>query len=187
MGRFCYVYQMLYGARGALKEGSHMNSIVPAKLLPFVEGAHLAVHRMQTVNSPVRQQLEEDHRRGGFLCVADLQGRPLLIQAIGKPSDEKWDACLEFCEEKVRRLGMHPDHYRGWESRNLELLHYGGALRGERHLASFSGFPEGLDEVVAGAALYKGNDLCAADLLHVLADNSFVASHGAEWVNSLLF
>jgi hypothetical protein len=141
---------------------------------------------MLQAHSPVRPLLEEQQKQGGFLCIADKTGRPLVIHALGSPTAEKWDACLAFCEEKVRRLGMNPTHQRSWQSRNPEQLQYGGAVRGEDFIVSFSGFPEELDEVIAGMALYEGADLSeVADLARILEDNSFVVAYGADWLSSL--
>lgn len=163
-----------------------MNIIVPTRMHPFIEGAHTAIMRLQALGSPVHEPLREEKRTGGFLCVGDSQGRPIWVCAIGAPPEDKWDRCLAFCQEKVRRLGGHPDHLRSMQSRDPKADQYGGALRGEKYIVAFSGFPEELDEVIAGISLCKEGDLRITDVPRMLDDNSYVVSYGADWVTSLL-
>jgi len=88
-------------------------------------------------------------RKGGYFCVADgLTGTPLLIALVGQVPLEKVEKYMEFAQEKARRLSSRIGDVSSWESRNLDHNQYGGAIRVENKIFSFSGLPELADEAL---------------------------------------
>lgn len=88
---------------------------------------------------------------GGYFCIADEDGRPLIVVAVGSLSNEKATKCFDLAQEKARRLAEHPEHLTSWESRDPNALKFGGAvkdLRNYPHIYSFSGLPEKVDEAL---------------------------------------
>lgn len=150
----------------------------------FAQGADMALNRMLALNSPVRDELMAEERNYGYFCVADLQGLPLAISYIGQlnPDEEKRMRRFVLCQEKVIRLSQFPSHRRSFESRDPDSYQYGGGLRGELYLASFSGLPESHDEICAGAALVAASDIRFDVLVQVLAENRLVLEHGSDWL-----
>lgn len=104
------------------------------------------------VLDPIRAQ---GKKIGGYACITDLTGRPLLIMAIGECDPDKAEKQLEFCQEKCRRLAAHHEHELSYQSRNPEQNRWGGAAQGKDLIASFSGLPERLDEYLALTFLLK--------------------------------
>ena len=151
-------------------------------MLQFAEAGHRVLNKLLALNSPVREELVEENRAGGYLCVADMRGEPIMVIGLGDFDPERRALQFEFCQEKVARLAQFPSHRRSMESRNKEAGQYGGALRGDRFLASFSGFPEGLDEVIAGIALCRNGNLTFTQLSEILSDNEYVARLGENWL-----
>lgn len=93
-----------------------------------------------------REQNETDWR-GGFLCIADAStGAPYLIFNVGEVKEDQWANCLAYCQEKAHRLAEHPDHLASAESRDEDKHQWGGAIRANGIIISFSGLPEMLDE-----------------------------------------
>jgi len=88
-----------------------------------------------------------ERRGGGYFCLADgVTGFPLLIFPIGIMPEEKVVKYLAFCQEKAKRLAKHSDHMSSWESRNPDENQWGGAIKIEDLIYSFSGLPELGDE-----------------------------------------
>lgn len=85
---------------------------------------------------------------GGYLCVADRAGTPLVVAKIGEVDAEKTSKYMSFCQEKARRLADHPEHVASWQSRKPDEDQYGGAVSGDHYILSFSGLPELADEAV---------------------------------------
>ena len=95
--------------------------------------------------------LDSRGRTGGFLCVAEPNGKILLVCQIGEVVDPA-DAAryLVFCQEKATRLALNPESISSWQTRNEADNKYGGAVRGpDGRIFSFSGLSEHLDEVLA--------------------------------------
>jgi len=94
-----------------------------------------------------------EKRGGGYLCITKMKGdipedAPFLIIQVGAPTREKVLKYLEFSQEKALRLSAHPDHISSWQSRDYESNRYGGAIRAEGYILSFSGLTELADEAV---------------------------------------
>jgi hypothetical protein len=127
--------------------------------------------RIVTENMPIMNLLREKGYTtvGGYLCITDEGGTPILITRVGEGNPEKNNARLEFCQEKARRLAAHPEHMLSSQSRDKERQMYGGAVRGtiKKLIVSFSGLPERVDE------------LYAQTILFLLSDTSL---NGAEWL-----
>ena len=115
-------------------------------------------------------------RAGGYLCIADgKNGLPLLTVLIGEVSLQKAPKYLEFCQEKAARLAGHPNHQTSWESRNTKKDQWGGAVRFEDKILSFSGLPEMGDEAAMLVAIAKHGDeaRAAARRIAKLTDNPY--------------
>lgn len=93
-------------------------------------------------------QTDWQNRDGGYFCLADASnGGALLIALFGNPNPEKIPKYFQYCQEKARRLALHPEHLTSWESRNPEQNEWGGAIRANaNYILSFSGQPELGDE-----------------------------------------
>lgn len=121
----------------------------------------LAAFTVVTESEPIARALRERGQPvGGYLCIADETGLPMLIIKIGEDCPEKDSDRLVFCQEKARRLAAHPEHRLSWESRDPDKQMYGGAVRGsvKKLIVSFSGFPERVDELYALAVLFILSD-----------------------------
>jgi hypothetical protein len=92
-------------------------------------------------------------RRGGYFCLADNAGRPLLVMPVGE-IEEGAEKYLRSAQEMAHRLGYFKEHLSSWQSRSQKNEMYGGAVRIGTALAgsfifSFSGLPEEWDEVLS--------------------------------------
>ena len=113
---------------------------------------------------------------GGYLCISDgKNGLPLLTMLIGEVFLQKAPKYLEFCQEKAARLAGHPNHQTSWESRNPEKDWWGGAVRFEDKILSFSGLPEMGDEAAMLRVVAKhGDEACVmARRIAKLTDNPY--------------
>ena len=115
-------------------------------------------------------------RKGGYFCVADgLSGSPLLAGLVGEIPLEKVEKYMEFAQEKARRLSFQIGHVSSWESRDPSHDQWGGAIRIESLIFSFSGLPELADEaLMLGVGLIYGRRENASfeDLLAEIANRS---------------
>lgn len=97
---------------------------------------------------------------GGYLCVADMDtGIPLLTAVIGTPSSEKGTKYQRFAEEKCSRLAKHSNHVSSWQTRDVDSLQFGGAIRTLRRILGFSGFPEPWDEALCIATALEVGEM----------------------------
>ena len=92
--------------------------------------------------------LRAEKRFGGYFCVADEHGNPLLLIPIGSIADGKAEKYRTFCLEKAKRLASYRSHDLSRESRNPDREQWGGAVKAWPYIFSFSGFPEELDELL---------------------------------------
>lgn len=101
------------------------------------------------VHPSIQRTLRENGKsaEGGYLCVTNREGIPLLIAHIGVSEDSKAADRLRFSQEKAARLAIHPAHYLSRESENKEMYQYPGAVRAHELIFSFSGLPGHLDEL----------------------------------------
>ncbi len=94
-------------------------------------------------------RIAPSQKRGGIFymhdqCVDGLHAFVLL--PVGRMSADKQMRYMNLAPEKANRLLCCGDHVSSWQSRNPEIDQWGGAVRGNRYIRSFSGFPEALDE-----------------------------------------
>lgn len=95
-------------------------------------------------------------RQGGYLCIAeDITGYPYAVVLIGSVPDEKHAKYFSLCQEKSTRLASHPDHVSSWQSRDPDGNKWGGAIKVNHLIFSFSGGPELGDEALM-LAVAKG-------------------------------
>jgi hypothetical protein len=115
-------------------------------------------------------------RKGGYFCVADgLTGTPLLVAIVGEVPLEKAEKYMEFAQEKARRLAFQIGHVSSWESRDPDHNQWGGAIRIEDLIFSFSGLPELADEAaMLGVGLMYGRreNTSSEDLFAEIATRS---------------
>ncbi|MEK7648959.1 MAG: hypothetical protein AAB400_03510 [Patescibacteria group bacterium] len=97
------------------------------------------------------QELNQPSRAGGFVSLFDFfDPAPHLILKVGsfeQSEPGRGEACFNYSQEKGRRLQQYPDHVSSFQSRNPDEKKWGGAVRGNRVILSFSGLPEILDEL----------------------------------------
>ncbi len=137
-------------------------------------------HATFAMPDPVR--IPDARGKGGYLCVASLDGYILGILGLGKISKLKADKYFGLCQEKAKRLAANPDHLSSWQTRDESKNQFGGAIRTNYVILSFSGFPELLDEAyvlhLAGHCRYKMRVEFLAEDNHVkilqLNNNSYV-------------
>jgi hypothetical protein len=94
-------------------------------------------------------------RRGGYLAVL-VRGEPgfSLCSRVGIFIDDS-EQYLTFSKEKAERLqGLWHQHLSSWQSRDPDQGRWGGAIRADQIIISFSGLPELVDEAVVTAAAY---------------------------------
>ena len=97
-------------------------------------------------------------REGGYLCIADgKNGLPILTVLVGKVPPHKARKYLAFCQEKAGRLAGNRGHLSSWESRDPQKDHWGGAIRFNDYILSFSGLPEMGDEAAMLVAAMRSN------------------------------
>jgi hypothetical protein len=140
-----------------------------------LESAVFAVDWLLAVASPTATELRDAGRLGGYFCLATSSGLPLLVASCGSPGEGKAEKYLAFCQEKARRLGSQPEHSLSLESRDEAQDRWGGAVRGGNFIASFSGFPERLDEVVSAAVLCMLDDLSIGEARRRLRGNPYLS------------
>ncbi|HEY4490253.1 MAG TPA: hypothetical protein VJC12_03300 [Candidatus Paceibacterota bacterium] len=139
-----------------------MKTVSPSELYRRI--IEVAPDFLEIVFKEAKVVMPEKIRRpqaGGFLSIWEdrekerLPPKLLLMVPIGDvPADSKSG---EFTQEKARRLASHPPHVSSWQSRDLDREMYGGAIRAENLIFSFSGIPEEGDEIlVLGIALKLG-------------------------------
>ncbi len=92
---------------------------------------------------------------GGYLCVFDssagLEAPPLLLALVGRMDDvARRGRCVKNALDKAKRLLENPDHISSWQSRDVtaEPKRYGGGIRANDFVITFSGFPEHGDEAI---------------------------------------
>lgn len=98
--------------------------------------------------------------KGGYAALYDfVTPAPLFIVKLGSFRDaepERQELCFAYCQEKGMRLQQNRSHVSSFQSRNDDAKCYGGAVRGNDVILSFSGLPEVHDELAmvrAGIAL----------------------------------
>lgn len=85
----------------------------------------------------------------GFFTVLDTRtGEIVKTMEIGKVPEEKREKYYKLSQEKAKRLYAHPEHLSSWQSRNPDQGEWGGSIRIENYIFSFSGLPELIDEAL---------------------------------------
>lgn len=111
-----------------------------------------------------------EDRKGGYLCIANAEtGFPGAVVLIGSIPTEKAEKYLSFSMEKARRLASNPQHVSSWESRDPEQNRWGGAIRIDELIFSFSGLPELGDEALM-LALGLSNYLSDPNIPRLIED-----------------
>ncbi len=89
-------------------------------------------------------------RAGGYFCLTTDDGTLLLLCPFGNIPLGKFAKYAALSQEKAQRLAAHPEHASSWQSRseNDADLRFGGAIRANGYIYSFSGLPELGDEAV---------------------------------------
>ncbi len=152
-------------------------------LLGCVTAAEVILDKLLDVkSSPIATELREKEKLGGYLTIADRSGAPLLIALIGTPLWIDRDAFLAYSQEKARRLAATKSHVRSYESRDPKKKWYGGALRDDDFIVSFSGLPEGVDEIVSLLVLLLHSSFALPVYLEHMKDNPYVEKLGLEFL-----
>lgn len=99
-------------------------------------------------------------RKGGYLCVAEPDGKIVLVILIGEVPDlETANRFKTFCQEKATRLAQNLEHISSWQTRDEGKKQYGGAVRtGKGYIYSFSGFTEEVDEAFSARVAFQNWD-----------------------------
>jgi hypothetical protein len=122
---------------------------------------------------------ENTKRQGGYLVVMNHRSEELVLLAkVGQISKELTHKCETLAREKAWRLYSRVGDWTSFESRDVEAEvmvydysqppqlaytrpwgQWGGAVRGNRYIFSFSGFPEMLDEAMMFVLAIKMGEL----------------------------
>ena len=105
---------------------------------------------------------ELEGRAGGFLCVTDKKGLPVLISRIGEIPEEKLNQYYRNALEKARRLAFThalAGHLLSRQSRDEKRERWTGAIVGKHWIWSFSGLLEPDDEVLSTLTALRHGDL----------------------------
>ncbi|HEX8591259.1 MAG TPA: hypothetical protein VF696_00710 [Candidatus Paceibacterota bacterium] len=137
-------------------------------------------------DSGIANDLIAEGKFGGYLCLACPEGYPFAVVSIGRPDPGKLDRYLTFSQEKARRLAAHPEHRLSFESRDPEKDQWGGAVRGDMFIVSFSGLPERLDEVLSALILVSCDDVEFQDAMSRIAGNPYVEKLGESRLAAFL-
>lgn len=125
-----------------------MDSVVSLRDVEAFEILRAATNVVRAA-SGYRGQISEDMCHGGYLTVIDFKTKSLIVTCVvGEIFQGNAGHCRRVAEEQGFRLLQHPGHDSSYESRDEALCHYGGAIRAKRHIFSFSGFSESLNEAV---------------------------------------
>jgi len=155
-----------------------------------VIGAQFAGKIMRRVNWAVDllQQLPEypQGRNNGYCTVANgVNGRPLLIFQVGECPEDKAAHRIDLSQEKALRLIQRANapHLSSWQSRAPVNDRWGGAVRGNGFILSFSGLPEDADEAVSLVVAVSCSWLTweKADEIADLSTNAFYAQLKKLW------
>jgi len=112
----------------------------------LIDTIHLsipAVFRGRTLN---KLESERRRREAGYFGLA-LDGQPvdeppLALFRVGEPRPSRPSRAFRLCLEKLNRLQVNPEHLSSEQSANLAREQYGGAIRCQGFLFSFSGLPD---------------------------------------------
>lgn len=121
--------------------------------------------RLLKVNAEVVNALDEDPgmkndrgdvRFGGYYCLGNEYGQPLLSVLVGRVPLIDAPRYKGFAEEKVNRLGIvrqsRLGHNLSRESEMPELGRFRGAIAGpysNSAIRAFSGYPGSVDEIIS--------------------------------------
>jgi hypothetical protein len=116
--------------------------------------------------------IKNPEKKGAYLCVADSRGKTLLVVMIGYVPGHKRELYSKGAIGKAERLGDNPDHVSSWQTRDGKDK-FGGAIRAEHMIYSFSGLPEAWDEACAVALVsHSFPGLLHPDKIHKIEENS---------------
>jgi hypothetical protein len=128
------------------------------------------------MNPNIKERLRKEGRDiGGYLTVADQNGTPVFVTECGIYVSEKRADYLKFSQEKAIRLAQNKEHQMSSQSRDPDNFKFGGAVRGDNYIISFSGCPEQLDELISTLLLYRLGDITRSMALLLLhsSENSW--------------
>lgn len=118
------------------------------------------------------QLIGDDNRKGGTMCVLELNGVVRFSETIGSISTlDRMEKYFRFAEEKGRRLSTHPEHLTSYTSRNDELEQYQGAIFTSDLIFSFSGLPAKWDEACMMVVAYRRGYLTSDQWKAIIAES----------------
>lgn len=130
----------------------------------------------QALHRRIGKRKKMKGREGGYLCITDLYGLPILITAIGVMPKELRQRFFNNAREKAARLALlaqFAGHVLSRESRNETLEHWIGAVLGRTIIISFSGLPEDADECYTVLLSVASGELPARTAHRLLRKNSY--------------
>ena len=99
--------------------------------------------------SELIQKLNIEGKDSGYLTILDASDGRLILQVqIGICPADKADKYCDFSLEKAKRVFETGDQS-SWQSRDPENGKWGGGIRANDHILSFSGMPELADEALS--------------------------------------
>lgn len=85
-------------------------------------------------------------REGCIFLAYNLETGEFLYEKLGKLSPEKTAEKLFFATEKMQRLATSLEHISSFQSEDIALSRFGGAIRLGKWIFSVSGFPPQTDQ-----------------------------------------
>jgi len=134
---------------------SQMNQLVRRNVMDRMNLMMVIEHACPIV-SRACQFNGDKAKNGAYLSVTDWDGRLHVAVLIGEVPDK--DNALKYaslCQEKALRLAQFKEHVSSWQSRNESENKWGGAIRVQGLIFSFSGLPEHWDEACAVTLAYS--------------------------------
>lgn len=156
------------------KEGRAV--VTKTTLNTYIQAAFEANDRLLS-DPKIGPVLSAKGRSGGYLCIANHHGVPILVAQIGDIAEDRRVGCLGNAMEKAARLGVRSGHVMSRQSRDPANERYGGAIRGTLHIFSFSSYPEDLDELLMMSVAARVGELTREQVWQMLHDfpNQYVS------------
>lgn len=126
--------------------------------------------------SAVRQALlAAEGRTGGYFCLADHAGRPLLTLGIGEIPDGKAGKYHFFAQRKAEWVGGDPGRKSSRQAGDPNIPP--GAVRTKNYIFSFSGLTPELDETAMLVAAVECGELADEEAIVIAGKDGIEAQY----------
>lgn len=140
------------------------------------ECAGAAERLFEVVLSKIGSDKDMEGRLGGYLCIADRTGLPVLVVRLGEMSTAKATQYFRNALEKALRLALISGRCGDTlsrHSRDETRERWAGAVLGDEYVWSFSGLPEDADEMFVILLAHTEYDLSLYDASLLAGSNRY--------------